>query len=187
MKMWKKIKQSETGETLLIWRSKSVNRFLLKILTWLLGSFVCGILTAIVLAPIINPDTAQNAARFVFFIVLIFGNINSFFNNVIHGLEFRITSKGLVGVKPFCGIEVISKNIGLDKVSFLNKNEFIPWSSFKEIETSDNAFAGILHDDKGSVVLEASHIEFPKNLSNPQSSVVISTIVQKAKEAKKNQ
>ena len=145
MKSWYRADhRTELGKTLLSWRQKATNKFFSKIITWLLGAFVFGMLTAILLASIGAIELAQNAARIVFFIIFICGLINAYLRNMVHGLEYRITEKALVHFRPFFGFEKMDP-VNVRSLPFLRSRiEYMPWQEIKEIKDENETLLIIL-------------------------------------------
>ena len=168
MKIWRRIKKMDLGAPLLSWRHRAPNRFFVKIFTWLLGGFVFGILTAILVDWIgitffgqnetRMADFAQNAARIVFFVVFIGGVINAFFRNVIFGHEFRIMEKGFVHMKPIFGHDGLARLFDERKCPFFGKSVYIDWKDVKEIKESEKGVVLVLKQDDTSIQLDTSSV-----------------------------
>ena len=149
MKIWKKIKKEETGDTLFTWRHRATSRFFMKIGSWVLGGFVFAIFAAIVISIFPRPPkyVEDQIPWFVFFIVFFMGLTNAFIRNIYNGLEFRIMKNGIGNVKPRYGFELL----GFDKKEGLHPfgeyYEVISWDDIKEIKEQDN---GILLNIKNT-------------------------------------
>ena len=162
----------------------------MKIATWMLGGFVFGMVTAIAVDTAGLHELSLSAARTVFFVVFIMGVIDAFFRNVYHGLQYRITDRALVMVKPFYGIEAVGRSLGSEEKPFGEKLEFIEWSEIKEIKEHESSLLSTLKDDKGAVlihVLPLKSIE-PAPANKPKSAEdkeMLKYIIQKAREVKR--
>jgi len=155
MKNWQRLYNKDLGRRLYSWRQKSPSRFFMKILTWLLGGFVFGILTAIFFDVINLVDLAQNAGRIMFFVTFLSGTINAFFRFVVNGVEFVVMQKGLVAVKPASGFKTLAKFIE-GFFPRLNKSEYIEWQDIKEIKESDGELYVALKKEAGEFTLGVS-------------------------------
>ena len=200
MKTWQKAKNEDLGRPLFIWRHRAISRFLTKIFTWLLGGFVSGILTAIFFAAIGLPEVAQLAARIVFFVVFILGLISAFFRNVYHGIEYRITDKAIVHIKPWCGIESINRILGSEEKPFGQQVEFIGWEKAKEMKDQENSLVMVLKEKEDTVTIgvapvasycnvveNTAPVSFPKLFVSDEkvNKAVLKQVVQKARDAKR--
>ncbi len=155
MKDWHRLYTNDLGGRLFSWRHKSPSRFFMKILTWLLGGFVFGILTAILFDVIGLVNLAQNAARIMFFVTFLSGVIDAFFRFVVNGVEFFIMQRGLVSMKPFSTFEMLAKFIeGL--LPRLNKSEYLEWQEIKEIKESNGNLGVILKTKEEEFLLGVS-------------------------------
>lgn len=145
MKNWHRLFNKDLGSRLYSWRHKSPSRFFMKILTWLLGGFVFGILAAIFFDVIGLVEIAQNAARIVFFITFLSGVVNAFYRFIINGVEFIIMQKGLVAIKPVSGLEKLAKLIERF-FPRLNKSEYLEWQEIKEIKEGNGELYVVLEE-----------------------------------------
>ena len=201
MKAWQKQKNEDLGRPLFIWRHRAISRFFTKIFTWLLGGFVSGIMTSIFFLAIGLPDLSLLAARVVFFVVFIFGVISAFFRNVYHGIEYRITDKAIVHVKPWSGIESIGRFFGSEEKPFGQQAEFISWERTKEIKDQENSLVLVLKDKEDTVVAgvapvasylnvveNKAPVNFPKLFVSDEkvNKTVLKQVVQMARDAKRS-
>lgn len=130
MKVWQRgSTETDFGPLLLIWRHRATGRFYGKIFSWLLGGFVMGLLASIFFNAIGLGELSLRAGRILFFLVFILGVISAFFRYVIYGLHYRITQKGLLHVRPLCGIEKL-RPAG-EKLLRGDRIEFLPWDEVK--------------------------------------------------------
>jgi hypothetical protein len=128
MKAWKKSRNlSRFGEPYIIWYHKAVNRFVVKIFTWLLSAFVAGILTALVCHHLNLVDAGQTLARIVFFLVFITGIIDALLENIVIGVDYRVTDKALLHVKPFFLLKPVFGLFGNKVASLAQRVEYIEW------------------------------------------------------------
>ncbi len=158
MKAWHKAKQKDFGNTLLVWRHRTLSRFFMKTGTWLLGGYVSGILTSIIIDTLGDPVLSQKAARVAFLVVFVFGVVNAFFQNVLNGVEFRISEKALVSVKSLFGstagsnwLESVGKLLG-------QHAEYILWNEIKEIKDEQKIILLVLKESEATVTVDASSI-----------------------------
>ena len=103
MKIWHKLADTDLGPIVFRWRHCNKSRFYNKIFSWILASFMMGMLTSIVFAFLGIYNQALYFSRIVFFITLVVGLINSWFIHAVFGLEFRLTQKAFVAVRPLLG------------------------------------------------------------------------------------
>jgi len=157
MKTWRKVDDSNVGATLLIWRNRALNRFYIKILTWLLSGFVAGILTSIFMAAIGQAAIAQQYARIVFFVVFIGGIIGAFLRYVVFGIEYRIAEKAVIAPKPVFGLDVISRLLGIKMPSFGEKLRYVRWDEVQDIKV-ENRNLEIVKKDGNSISLGISPV-----------------------------
>jgi hypothetical protein len=148
MKIWHRSRKMDLGKTLLVWHHRAVSRFFMKIATWLLGGFVCGMLTSIFFAAIGSYEIAQGAARIVFIVVFIAGVAGSYLRNVHYGLEYRIMERGLGNVKPLLGTHAAGHIIGLSDDALGGRTEYILWSEIREVKEEEGTLIAILKNDQ---------------------------------------
>ena len=140
MRVWlRSNRQTDFGKNLLIWRHRAVNRFVGKIFSWLLGGFVMGLLASILLNGLGLGNHSLFAGRLVFFLVFIAGVISAIFHNLIYGLEFRITQKALLHVRPL--FSFLSGGRPAERCHPFDRVEFIPWEEIKSVDESAGALA----------------------------------------------
>jgi len=198
MKLWRRGKKIDLGETLVVWHHRAVNRFTMKIFTWLLGGFVSGMLTAILLAAFGFADIAQIAARIVFFLVFIAGAAGSFYRNVYFGLEYRLTDRALVSVRPQLGTQVIGQLFGGSERPFAHHLEYINLEEVKDLSEEEGNLLATLKQDRGSLTLGIAPVVSLKSSGSVRKAhggafsrddeldkEAIRLIMQKAREAKR--
>ena len=194
MKQWQKGKKEDIGETLLSWQHKATQRFFMKIGTWLLTGFVAGILASIIMATINQANAAQFVARFVFWLVFISGTTSSYYRNIHNGLEYRISEKALVSVKPVCGIVSIDKWLNSINSFFQQRIFYIPWKEIDELKDENGTIIVNLKNNRGSFELGVSPIlslTVQENKTSTQhdskdlDKESIRLILQKARDAKR--
>ncbi len=158
MKAWHKAKQEDFGRILLIWRHRAVSRFFMKIATWLLGGYVTGILTSIIIDTLGDPVLSQKAGRIAFLVVFVLGVVNAFFQNVLNGMEFRISEKALVSVKSLFGSAAggnLLKSVG----KLLGQHaEYILWNEIKDIKDEQQVIMLILKEDEATATVDISSL-----------------------------
>ncbi len=163
MKMWLKSNTLPSAPAIVEWRRRDLGRFGNKVFSWLLGAFVFGILTSIFFLAVGLPDTAQPAARVVFFAVLIAGLISSAFHCLIKGLWYQITPGGIVHVHPYFGWQerIEEKGTRFFKPHFYS----LPWEQVKEIREHKNGLLLILSEDDQTFVPVEPTIKLTMDLS----------------------
>lgn len=145
MKIWQRSdKNSDLGKTLLIWRHRAVGRFFSKIFSWLLGGFVMGLLAAI-LCDLFNIRNEVFYARLVFFVVFFAGVISSFFRNLVYGLHYRISDKGLLHVRPLWGLESGQSAELVRRPG--DRIEYLGWQQIKSAEEAEGKLLLSLVDE----------------------------------------
>ena len=172
MKLWQRTKGKDLGKVLISWTFKAPSRFLTKILTWILGAFVFGIFTSIALHSVGLTNIALQIARIVFFIVLILGIIDAFFRNIVNGNEYRITEKGLVQAKPYCGYNKLANILESTNIQYFNKHEYIPWDHIKEVKESQAGLLFIIRKTNESLNAEIGGIIEVKNYNEDGNPIV---------------
>lgn len=158
MKIWRKSRERDFGQLYLTWRHRSGKRFFMKIGTWILGGFVIGILTSIVMHFLGLDDYAINAARLAFFISWGLGVMNAYLRNLYYGYEYRVTEKALLAVRPLVGLESINKQLGK---TLGQKYEYLPWSEIKDAKEEETDLALSLKNIDEMVKLGVSVVIFP--------------------------
>ncbi len=202
MKIWKNARSWTFGDTILSWRHRDASRFFWKILSWLLGGFVFGILTSIFFLAIKRPEYAQQTARLVFFVVFLAGVLSNFLRAVIYGFKYSITPTALVYSHPFFGWEKLGALLGSQDKPFRQTYYFMPWEEVKEIKEHAKGVALVLKNEE---VLEIPVVSVLKltvnlNLNKPErkekgaskseksayDKAVQRMVLQTAREARKN-
>jgi len=150
MKVWHKDTKIETGKTLLTWRHRAVDRFIMKVGSWILGAFVMGLLAAIAMHTINWDGPAQDVGRLTFVVVLIIGSLSAFYRHVYYGLHYRLSEKALVAIRPFCGFEGLLRLLGINEAGWGYKSEYLKWEEIREAK-----------EDKGSLSLQLKDQDEP--------------------------
>jgi len=149
MKLWQRGSlETDFGPLLLIWRHRAAGRFYSKIFSWLLGGFVLGLLASITFNAIGLGGFSLSAGRITFFVVFILGVVSAFFRNLAYGLDYRITQKALLHVRPLCGIERLRPAGG--KLRKGDRIDYLPWEEIKSVNEAGGALALTLKE--GQVV-----------------------------------
>ncbi len=143
---------------MLVWRHRSISRFFMKNATWLLGGYVTGILTSIIIDTLGEPVFAQKVGRVAFLLVFVFGVVNAFFQNVLNGMEFRISEKALLSVKSLFGVEATG-NL-LESIGRLlgQHAEFILWNEIKEIKDEQKTVMIVMKEDDSVATIDISSV-----------------------------
>jgi|WetSurMetagenome_2_1015567.scaffolds.fasta_scaffold651277_1 hypothetical protein len=144
MKIWHKLADTDLGPIVFRWRHCNKSRFYNKIFSWILASFMMGMLTSIVFAFLGIYNQALYFSRIVFFITLVVGLINSWFIHAVFGLEFRLTQKAFVAVRPLLGwLPWAEKLRGADK-PLGARFEYLSWEEIKEAREQDGDLVLVL-------------------------------------------
>ena len=157
-------------------------------------------MTSIFFLAIGLPDLSLLAARIVFFLVFIFGIISAFFRNVYYGIEYRITEKAIVHIKPWCGIESIGRILGSEEKPLGQQVEYIGWEKAKELKDQDNSLVMVLKEREDTVTIgvtpvasycnvveNKAPVSFPKLFTSDENvnKAVLKQVIQKARDAKR--
>jgi len=144
MKVWQRSKEREFGKILLMPAEDSAGRFAGKIFSWLLSGFVLGLLAAVLCDAVGLSAESLLAGRIVFFAVFIIGTISAWLRNVVYGLQYRITPKALLYVRPLCGFEALCGRG--EQLRRGDRLEIIPWDQIKSVDEAEGALALTLRD-----------------------------------------
>ncbi|MBN1996234.1 hypothetical protein JW935_01695 [candidate division KSB1 bacterium] len=161
MKAWKKSKASNLGETVLAWRHRANNRFLVKLLSWLLGAYVFAILASIIMSyiPYGLIRSIEKAAPWIVFVsVYIWGVYNSFMQFLYNGAEYRIMKNGLAQIRPVFGFELPGLDQKDEIYPYGKHFEFLSWNNIKELKIEEEALNVILKKQKDTLVLGVSPV-----------------------------
>lgn len=206
MKIWHKTTNWNFGQSLVTWRNRDNNKFYWKILSWLLGAFVFGILTSIAFGYVLGlPDIAKPAAQIMFVIVYIIGMTSQLFRCILYGFHYQITEKAIVHIHPFYGWEELGKILGSENKPFKQLLFYFEWNEIKEIRESGNGMTCILKKDDTEVfipVIPVTKLSMTLSKSSPDSlkepknkkrgdketldKNALKTVLQAAREARKS-
>lgn len=158
MSYWIKGQPIELGEALISWRCRSVSRMFIKILTWLLSAFVLAILLAIVLGPFDPHDNAHPYVRGFFLILLAYGIISAFVQNVYQGQKYLIAEKALISCQPLWKggflMAWLRERMGKTQ-KFV---EYIPWDNVSKVSKTGKHLLVELKDGGGSLTVTVSPV-----------------------------
>ncbi|MBN1542794.1 hypothetical protein JW992_11665 [candidate division KSB1 bacterium] len=140
MKVWKKTRNQDFGALIQSWRHKNTERFWMRILTWILTGFVFALATSIMLGNLLGlePDLTQCLARIVFFVTVIIGIIDSYFSNIVLGVETRLYEKALVQVQPPVVLEWLAFLQKRPQPRIGYKYEYLPLAMIKSVQLEKN-------------------------------------------------
>ena len=202
MKLWNKAKKVDFGEVILTWRHRDAGRFFGKIFSWLLGGFVFGILTSILLLTIQLPDIAKPAARIVFFTVFIVGVVNDLFRAILNGYEYRLTQRAIVYSHPFFGWERVGELLGSENKPFRQTYYYFTWQELQEIRELEHGILLVLQNNNEIEVpvQNVNKLVMNLNLNKPEpkakgstksdkkvyDKAVLRIVLQAAREARRN-
>ncbi len=153
MKAWKKTRGLEQfGKPYIIWHYKTVNRFVVKIFTWLLSAFVAGILAALLCHHLNLVEIGQFLARIVFLVVFFVGVIDAYLENVFYGIDYRVADKAMLHIKPFFLLQPVLGLLGNKIASLARRIEYIEWKDIEKYKADNEKQALELQLKKSQTV-----------------------------------
>ncbi len=160
MKIWHKLADADPGPIVFRWRHCHARRFYNKIFSWILAAFMMGMLTSIVCALIGIHDQALFFSRIVFFITLAVGLINSWFIHAVFGLEFRLTQKAFVAVRPMIGWLPWAEKLGTPDKPLGARFEYLSWEEIKEAREQEGDLILVLKKNLEEVGVSVSPVSW---------------------------
>ena len=162
MSVWLKEKSPDLGRVQISWRTRSITRMFIKILTWFLLAFVVALLAASVIAPFDPLGKAHSYIQLGFALLFLYGIVSSFFGYVYLGQEFAITEKAIISYQPLWkgGLLLVWLRKKFGKVN--QYVEFLPWRNIAKILKSDKDLKLSLKDGTDFAIPVLPVLEFKR-------------------------
>lgn len=162
MSVWMKEKSPNVGAVHISWRTRSVSRMFIKILTWFLLAFVLALLAASVIAPFDPLGKAHSYIQLGFILFFLYGIVSSFVGYVYLGQQFAIAEKAVVSYQPLWKGGLL--------MAWLRKRwgkadqyvEFLPWKDIAKIVKSDKDLTLLLKDGMDFAIPVLPVLEFKR-------------------------